>query len=76
MKWPWCLIPRAVSFFFVFFCFRQGWCGVPNGARHTLRKLVLSATLTRNPAKLHSLQLVNPISLHATGTGSGVTASA
>eukprot|EP01052_Picozoa_sp_SAG31_P034021 SAG31_NODE_3916_length_3753_cov_2.384131_4_plen_396_part_00 len=31
-----------------------------------LRKLVLSATLTQNPAKLFALQLNHPLSLHAT----------
>ena len=35
------------------------------GWRRGVRKLILSATLTRHPAKLHSLRLHRPLHLHA-----------
>jgi ATP-dependent RNA helicase DDX51/DBP6 len=47
------------------------------GWRRGVRKLILSATLTRHPAKLHSLRLHRPLHLHAAtaddlaGGGSG-----
>jgi len=53
-----------------------GWLATDGGSgRDGPKKIVLSATLTRNPAKLSSLKLHNPRSFHAAGGEAGGAAS-